>query len=460
MLTFCVAARKTAYARQVIPVLPFDLAWYGHREGMPEPLNRRGYLMAQRRAQVPSTFQSHVDDREDDFDFSIDDLPPSRRRRRRSSSLTSTSQESLIVSSKPVKTGPPKSKYTKTTDSLNRRSSDPRKQLPLGLSQSWNTQEVDHEIKKDMARRLEQQRAEAAVGFLVPTTKSKKTKTTMASGPIESSDNETSSDPEIERKQRQNIAFPPASRASIANMGTFQPSSTIQTEGKRIRYYAHKTASNSLPQARTSNRPAAIKESISTKVTQHQKAAASQGVGHVDGQRPHLPAVQPDQVLTKSDRSAPIKQGRKQNLSRADKKSALLQRHEDPRKRLESPEESPGEEIVYVPGFHLVEPDWSDNENDQDGKIYGHSDGRLRSTAAQSSRLRRQNPSSPSAPITPRKKRSMKTSDEVIRAALRPANQPPPKLQFTPREVKRLGLDGVAKLEKGKVDRAFDKNAP
>ena len=428
---------------------------------MPEPLNRRGYLMAQRRAQVPSTFP--IDDREDGFDFSIDHLLPSRRRRRRRSSSTSTSQESLLFSPKPEKTGRPKSKYAKTTDSLDRRSSSPRQQLPPRLSQSGNTQEVDHEMKKDMARRLEQERAEAAVGFLVPTTKGKKIQSTVASGTVGSSDNETSSDPEKKRKQSQKIVISPAPRAPIAYMSTFQPSGTTQTKGKRIKLYAHKSTSNSVPRASTSKGPVAIKEPTSTKVSQHQTAAASQGSGHIDEQRPHLPAVQSGQALTKSDRSAPIKAGRKQIASRAAKKSVLSQRREDispPKKRLESPEVSSGEEMVYVPGFHLVEPDWSDDDDDEDGEIYRHSDGRLRTTAAQSSRSRRRHTSSPSASISPQKKRSMKTSDEVIRAALRPANQPPPKLQVSPGELKKLGLEGVAELEKGKVDRSFDKNAP
>ena len=447
----CVAARKIAYARQVIPMLPFELAWYGYREGMPEPLDRRGYTLPQRRVPVASTFQSHDDDDKADFDFSAD--VPSRRRRRRGSSLTSTPPDSPIRSPEQSKPGSPRSKDARKIDRLDRRSSSPRQQLRPRPSQRWDPREFDEEIMRDIARHQEKERAEAAVGFLVPTSRGGKHKPTKDSRVSEWSDAETSSDPDTEAEQSQGIARAPTLKAPIANMGTFQPSSTSQKQGKRVKMYAHKTVSNSLRMTSATQGPAVTRASRPD---------------HNHGPSSHTPAAQTDLVLTRSERSAPRKTGRTQISSKAAKKSAPPQGRKDVSSLetgSESPKESSGEEMVFLPGFaDLIEPsedDDEDDEYDEDKEIYGHSDGKLRTTAARSSRQRRRRAtSSSSASQSPPKKRSKKPSDEVIRAALRPANQPPPKLQFSPGQVKKLGLEGVAKLEKGKVDASFDKNAP
>ena len=60
------------------------------------------------------------------------------------------------------------------------------------------------------------------------------------------------------------------------------------------------------------------------------------------------------------------------------------------------------------------------------------------------------------APAKKLKATKVAVAEEVIKSAARPANRPPPSFHASARELRAMGLEGMAKLDADKVDRAYD----
>ena len=653
----CVAAKKKAYGPQVIPMLPAELAWYGHKKGMPEP--RREIPITRRRAHGPSTHGSDEDDGHDDDgddndgddgdddDGDDDDIPRIRRRRR----LTSTPPGSAVRSPTQSAPGPPKVMYAKKTGTPHRRPSSPNAQrrahgpstlrsdddndgefepdfstddddgddkpdfnfdeprtrrrrrststppdsavrsqtqsepgrpktkyakktdtsdirtLRPRQAQMWRPQELDEQIRRDITRRQEKERAEAEVGYLVPNTGSGKQRSTEAPRTFEIDDDEISSDqyaeaewnraiaqrewkPRTKTILRKNVssgvagfnarkrsaateassyptAAAPVDRESTQRSHPRTPAAQTSRDLRSARGAPIKAGTDQttmkagedqttmeaakeseVPRTRRDVPPVAkkpgkdqttmeaAKESkvprtrrdvppVTKKPGKDQTTMEAAKESEVPRTRRDVPPVAKkpgkDQTTMEAAKESEIprtrrdvppvakKPGKDQTTMEPAKESEVLRRRRDVppvAKKPKSVKEESDEDTIFLPGLRdLVIFTDDEKEDDDDERIYGHGDSNLRTTAARSSRPKRLNallssPSQPSPSQSPRKKRAKKPKDAEIRASLRPANQPPPKLEFTPREVKKLGLEGVAKLEKGKMDPSFDKNAP
>ena len=450
--------------------------------------------MPQRRTHAPPTSPTEVDSGFSDIDYEAD---VSRRRRRRPDSSPSFLSPSSPFASPTTATkwpvsSAPKPSYARKTGSLATSSATLRQQSRPRPSQLWNPPDIDEEIRRDIVRHREEQRALTQGGYLALPLRSAARVASMAesqgfseiqtsrtfaapvarmdvrqrltdtSNIIYISDSQSSSetDPKEEgieeeatqKKEEQIIQVGPIStfRAPVANMGGTQTLTEIKTQDRPTKAYARKTTSNSRPQISTTQKPAV------TEASQHQTAEAFTSSGQRQN-RPHTSDLKIDQPMTR----VRIRTGRPQNPSRAAKKSAYTPRAEQTPAVLmreeiseEAPKEASEDEMIPLPPFLSLRGD--DELDDAEEYVYDHTDKEGRMTAAQASTPKRKRASLPASP----KKSSKKSNDSDIRAGLRPANQPPPKLQFSPDQVKTLGLAGIAKLEKGKIDRSFDKNVP
>ena len=458
------------------------------------PLNSRGQPRSQRRTHASPTSPTEADFGFSDIDYDAD--VPRRRRRRPDSSPSSSSPSSLLASPTSAAKWPvssaPKPSYARKTGSLATSSATLRQQSRPRPSQLWNPPDIDEEIRRDIVRRREEERALTQGGYLALPPRSAapiasmgesqgfsdiqtartfaapvarmnvRQRLTDTSNIIYISDSQSSSetDPKEEgieeeatqKKEEPIIQVSPIStfRAPVAYMGGTQTLTEIKTQDRSTKAYARKTASNSRPEISTTQKPAV------TEASQHQTAAAFTNKGQRQN-RPHTSDLKIDQAMTRGR----IRTGRPQNPSRAAKKSAYTPRAEHTpavQMRKESSEEAPKEasEDETIPLAPFLSLRGDDELDDAEEDVYDHTDKKGRMTAAQPSTPKRKRASLPASP----KKSSKISNDSDIRAGLRPANQPPPKLQFSPNQVKTLGLAGIAKLEKGKIDRSFDKNAP